>query len=162
MQSPTTPYRHGYGCDRRGSSTGVKSYFLLPILGWEVKTCHYTHHATYCFATNYPRGKIRQGPYPTISGIRPYPPILDPSSTQPRPTSGQQGGKGRRGIGLRVFSPSRPLRHNGVRGWPAIPEACRYSNLHRDRQNFTSSHPRRPGLLLPYKKVGQGSTRRGR
>jgi hypothetical protein len=28
-----------------------------------------------------------------ISGIRPYPPVLDPASTQPRPTIGQQGGK---------------------------------------------------------------------
>jgi hypothetical protein len=28
-----------------------------------------------------------------ISGIRPYPPVLDPALTQPRPTAGQQGGK---------------------------------------------------------------------
>jgi hypothetical protein len=58
-----------------------------------VKTCHRTHHTAHCFATDHPRGRIRQGPYPMISGIRPYPSVLDPASTQPRPTIGQQGGK---------------------------------------------------------------------
>jgi hypothetical protein len=93
MRLPATSYRHGYNCNRRGNNTGVKSYFLLPIPGWEVKTCHYTHHTTHCFVADHPRGRIRQSPYPTISGIRPYPPVLDPTSTQPRPTIGQQGGK---------------------------------------------------------------------
>jgi hypothetical protein len=90
---PVTSYRHGYSRGRRGNSTSVKSHFLPPIPGWEVKTCHYTHHTAHCFATYHPRGRIRQGPYPTISGIQAYPPILDPPSTQPRPTIGQQGGK---------------------------------------------------------------------
>jgi hypothetical protein len=81
---------------------------------------------------------------------------LDPASTYHR----SAGRKGRRGTGLEVFSLSRPLRHHGVRGWPAIPGACRYNHIYRDRQNFTSRLPRRPGLLLPYKRVGQGSTRR--
>jgi hypothetical protein len=83
-----------------------------------------------------------------ISGTRPYPPVLDPSSTRPRPgldlalTHRRSiGKKGRRGIGLRVFSPSRPLRHYGVQGWLAILGARRYSHLHRDRQNFTSKAP---------------------
>jgi hypothetical protein len=93
MRLLTTSYHHGYSYDRHGSSTGVISYFLLPIPGWEVKTCHYTPHTVHCFATDHPQGRIRQGPYPTISGIRPYPPVLDPASTQPRPTIGQQGGK---------------------------------------------------------------------
>jgi hypothetical protein len=79
-------------------------------------------------------------------------PSLDPASTHYRSV----GRKGRRGTGLRVFSPSRPLRHHGVQGWPTIPGARRYSHLHRDRQNFTSRHPRRPGLLLPYKRAGRG------
>jgi hypothetical protein len=82
-------------------------------------------------------------------------PILDLASTQ----RWSAGRKGRRGTGLRVFSPSPPRRHHGVQGWPAIPGARRYSHLYRDRQNFTLRHPRRPGLLLPYKKAGQGSTR---
>jgi hypothetical protein len=93
MRLPTTSYRHGYSRDRRESNIGVRSHFLPPIPGWEVKICHYTHHTAHCFATDHPRGRIRQGPYPTISGIRPYPLVLDPSSTQPRLTAGQQGGK---------------------------------------------------------------------
>jgi hypothetical protein len=83
-------------------------------------------------------------------------PGLDPASTYHQSV----GRKGRRGIGLEVFSPSHPLRHHGVRGWPAIPGARRYSHLYKDRQNFTSRLPRCPGLLLPYKRAGQGSTRR--
>jgi hypothetical protein len=86
IRLPTTSYRHGYSCDRRESNAGVRSHFLLPIPGWEVKTYHYTHHTAHCFATDHPRGKIRQGPYPTISRIRPYPPVVDPSSTWPRPS----------------------------------------------------------------------------
>jgi hypothetical protein len=82
-------------------------------------------------------------------------PGLDPASTYYR----SAGRKGRRGTGLGVFSPSHPLRHHSVQGWPAIPGARRYSHLYRGRQNFTSRHPRRPGLLLPYKRAGQGSTR---
>jgi hypothetical protein len=100
MRLPTTSYHHGYSGNRHGSSTGVKSHFLLPIPGWEVKTCHCTDHTVHYFATNHPRGKIRQGPYPAIPGTRPYPltvdphrPVLDPSSTRPRPTAGQQGRK---------------------------------------------------------------------
>jgi hypothetical protein len=58
-----------------------------------VKTYHYTPHTAHYFTTDHPRWRIRQGPYPTISGIRPYPPVLDLASTQPRPTIGQQGGK---------------------------------------------------------------------
>jgi hypothetical protein len=58
----------------------------MPIPGWEMKTCHYTHHTVHYFATDHPRGRIRQGPYPTISETRPYPPVLDPSSTWPRPS----------------------------------------------------------------------------
>jgi hypothetical protein len=91
MRLPTTFYHHGYSCDRRRSNAGVSSHFLLPIPGWKVKTCHYTHLIAHCFVTNHPRGRIRQGPYPTISGIRPYPPVLDLASTQPQPTTGQQG-----------------------------------------------------------------------
>jgi hypothetical protein len=147
---PTTSYHHGYSSNQRGSSTGVKSYLLLPIPGWEVKTCHCTHHTVHYFATDQLRGRIRQGLYPTISGIRPYPPILDPALTY----HWSARRKSRRGTGLGVFSPYRPLRHHGVQGWPAIPGARRYSHLHRDRQNFTSRHPWRPSLLLSYKKAG--------
>jgi hypothetical protein len=79
-----TSYRHGYSRDRRGSNTSVSPHFLSPIPGWEMKTCHYAHLTAHCFVTDHPRGRIRQGPYPTISGIRPYPPSLDLASTRPR------------------------------------------------------------------------------
>jgi hypothetical protein len=91
MRLPATSYHHGHSYDQCGSSAGVSSHFLLPIPGWEVKTCHYTHLTAYCSATDHPRGRIR--PYPTILGIQPYLPVLDPTSTQPRPSAGQQGGK---------------------------------------------------------------------
>jgi hypothetical protein len=71
--------------------------------------------------------------------------LIRPASTQPRPGLGVHrrlaGKKGQRGTGLKVISPSRPRRHHGVQGWPAIPGARRYSHPHRDRQNFTSRHP---------------------
>jgi hypothetical protein len=89
--------------------------------------------------------------------------LIRSASTQPRPDldahhrSARK--KNRRGTGLRVFSPPHRRRHHGVQGWLAIPEARRYNHPHRDRQNFTLRHPRRLGLLLPYKRAGQGSTR---
>jgi hypothetical protein len=65
-----------------------------------VKTYHCTRRTMHYFVTDHPRGRIRQGPYPAISGTQPYSltvdpprPILDPTSTQPRPTTGQQGRK---------------------------------------------------------------------
>jgi hypothetical protein len=74
-------------------------------------------------------------------------PGLDPASTYHR----SAGRKGRRGTGLRVFSPSHPLRHHVVRGWPAIPGARHYSHLYRDRQNFTSDSPSIPASSYPIK-----------
>jgi hypothetical protein len=49
--------------------------------------------------------------------------------------------QGRCAIGPGVFSPSHPLRHHGVRGWPAILRARRYNGLYSARQNFTSKAP---------------------
>jgi hypothetical protein len=72
-------------------------------------------------------------------------PGLDPASTYHRLARR----KGRCGTGLEVFSLSCPLRHHGVRGWPAIPRAHRYSHLHRDRQKD------RPGL---YRGEGRSKT----
>jgi hypothetical protein len=60
-----------------------------------------------------------------------------PTSTRPRPTDGQD----LRVIGLGVFLQSHPLRHHGVRGWLPILKARRYTNLHSNRQNFTSKAP---------------------
>jgi hypothetical protein len=152
MRLPTTSYRHGYSCDRHGSNASVKSHFLLPISGWEVKSCHYAHHTTHCFATDHPRGKIRQGPYPTISRIRPYPPVVNPSSTRPRPSLDPppvSREERQRGTGLRVFSPSRPQRHHGVQGCPAIPRARCYSHIYRiDKTSPQGTPASRPPLTL--------------
>jgi hypothetical protein len=81
MQPPTTFYPHGYSGNQHGSSTSVKSHFLLPIPGWAVKTYHYTRHAEHYSATDHPRGRIRRVSYPEIPGTRPYPFTVDP----PRP-----------------------------------------------------------------------------
>jgi hypothetical protein len=113
-----------------------------------VKTCHCTRHTVHYFATDHPRGRIRQGPYPTIPGTRPYPFTVDPPRPSPHRRSTRK--KGRRDIGPGVFSPSHPLRHHGVQGWLAILGARGYSSLHSDRQNF----PRHLCLLLPYKRAG--------
>jgi hypothetical protein len=150
MRLPVTSYHHGYSCDRRGNSTGVKSHFLLPIPRWEVKTYHYIHHTAHCFATDHPRGRIRQGPYPIISGIRPYPPVLDPSSTWPRPSLDLPSVS-------RYFHRLVPYITMVSRdGWPFLGHVATATSTGIDK---TSRLPRRPGLLLPYKRAGQGSIR---
>jgi hypothetical protein len=81
MQPPTTSYPHGYSGNQHGSSTSVKSHFLLPISGWAVKTYHYTRHAEHYSTTDHPQGRIRRVSYPEIPRTRPYPFTVDP----PRP-----------------------------------------------------------------------------
>jgi hypothetical protein len=141
MQPPTTSYPHGYSDNQHGSSTSVKSHFLLPIPGWPVKTYHCTRYAEHYSAIDPPRGRIRRVSYPEILGARSYPfpvdpprPVLDPASTNHRSTKKQ----GLHATGSKGFSPSHPLRHHGVQGWPAILGARRYSGFHNARQNFTS------------------------
>jgi hypothetical protein len=117
------------------------------------------------FATDHPRGRIRQGSYPVILGTRPYPftvdpprPVLDPASTHRRSTRK----KDRHDTEPRVFSPSHPLRHHGVRGWPAILRARRYNSLHSVRQNFTSKDtPGVPASSYPIKGQAGSSTKGG-
>jgi hypothetical protein len=81
MQPPTTFNPHGYSDNQHGSSTSVKSHFLLPIPEWAVKTYHCTRHVVHYSATNPPRARIRRVLYPKIPGARPYPFPVDP----PRP-----------------------------------------------------------------------------
>jgi hypothetical protein len=88
MQPPTTSYPHGYSNNQHGSSTSVKSHFLVPILGWAVKTYHCTRHTGHCSTTDPSRGRIRRVSYPEIPRTQPYPftvdpprPVLDPAST---------------------------------------------------------------------------------
>jgi hypothetical protein len=63
---------------QHGSSTSVKSHFLLQILGWAVKTCHCTRHVMHCSTTDPPRRGSRRVSYPEIPGARPYPFPVDP------------------------------------------------------------------------------------
>jgi hypothetical protein len=126
---------------QHGSGTSVKSHFLLPIPEWAMKTCHCTRHVRHCSTTNPPRGRIRQVSYPKIPRARPYPfpvdpprPGLNPALTNRRSTKKQ----GLHATGPGISSPSHPLHHHGVQGWPAISGARRYSGFHSARQNFTS------------------------
>jgi hypothetical protein len=93
---------------------------------------------------------------------------LDLSSTRSRPTAGQTRNQGLHDTGPGVFSPSHPLRRNGVRGWLAILGARRYNGLHSAQQNFTSKAP--PASLPPLDPIkgqagdstkggGQGTTK---
>jgi hypothetical protein len=69
---------HGYSGNQHGSSTSVKSHFLLPIPGWAVKTYHCTRHTRHYSATDHPRGRTRRVPCPVILGTQPYPFPVDP------------------------------------------------------------------------------------
>jgi hypothetical protein len=60
------------------SSTSVKSYFLMPILGWAVKTYHCTRRAGHCYATDPSRGESRRSSFPKIPRARSYPFPVDP------------------------------------------------------------------------------------
>jgi hypothetical protein len=64
---------------------------------------------------------------------------------------------------IQVFLPSHPLRHHGVRGWPAILGARRYRGFHSTRQNFISKAS--PGVSAssgPYKRASRGLCKVGR
>jgi hypothetical protein len=159
MHLPATTHRHGYSRDRRGSNAGVSRHCFTahPVMGGE--TCHCAHLTSHCFTTDHPRGRIRQGPYPSISGIRPYPSNLDPTSTQPRrpvlfdtkerPTWHRAQGH---------FTVSSPMS-----SWcPGMAGHSWSTPLQSLLQGSTKLHlksPRCPGLLIPYKRAGQGSTR---
>jgi hypothetical protein len=126
-------------------------------MGGEILSLYTPYRTLFCHRSPSREDTTRSVPHDlgdSALSARPQP-SLDPASTY----HWSVGRKGRRGTGLRVFSPSRPLRHHGVRGWPVIPGARRYSHLYRDRQNFTSRLPWRPYHLLPYKRTSQGSTR---
>jgi hypothetical protein len=128
-----------------------------PVMGGE--TCHCVHLTTHCFTTNHPRGRIRQGSYSTISEIRPYPSGLDLASTRPRRpalVNRKERLMWHRTLGhFTISSPMSP-RCPGMAGhsWsmPLQPPLQGSTKLHLKA-------PRCPDLLLPYKRVGQGSTR---
>jgi hypothetical protein len=166
MRLPTTSYPYGYSNNRHGGSTSVKSHFLLLIPGWEVKTCHCTRHTMHCSATDHPRGRIRQGPYPAIPETRPYPltidpprPVLHPTSNQPRPTASQQGRKADVTQDPKSFH--RLILYVTMVSRDGRPFLGHVATATSTAINKTSPqrHPRRPCLLLPYKRADMGSTR---
>jgi hypothetical protein len=165
MQLPTTSYPHGYSNNRHGGSTGVKSHFLLPILGWEVKTYHCTCHTMHYFTTGHPRGRMRQVPYPAISGTRPYPSIVDP----PRPVLdpalthrlSKQESK------ARVTQDSESFHRLilyvtkvSKNGRPFSGHVATAASTTFDKAS-PQRHPWRPCLLLPYKRAGRGLCKGG-
>jgi hypothetical protein len=148
MQPPTTSYPHGYSGDQHGSSTGVKSHFLLPILGWAVKTCHYTRHAGHYSTTDHPRGRIRRVSYPKISRTRPYPFTVDP----PRPDLDQPPVK----QGSKACMPQDPESFHRLilyvtmvsgDGQPFSGHVATAASTALDKTS-PLGHPRRPCLLL--------------
>jgi hypothetical protein len=60
---------------------------------------------------------------------------------QEKQTRSQTRKQGLHDIGPSVFSPSHPLCHRGVQGWPVILGTRHYSGLYSTRQNFTSKAP---------------------
>jgi hypothetical protein len=151
---------HGYSGNQHGSSTGVKSHFLLPIPGWAVKTYHCTHHTGHYSTTDHPRGRIRRVPYPAILGTRPYPfvvdpprPVLDPASTNRRSKQECKAcmihdPEPFRRLILYVTIVSRD-------GRPFLEHVATTASTTFDKTS-PLSHPRCPCLLLPYKKAGRG------
>jgi hypothetical protein len=159
MQLPTTTYRHGCDQGRRGNNASVSPYCFTahPAMGGENRHCaHLTVHCTSPVTLEGGYDRIRT---PQSRGFG----LIRSVLTRPRPgldaQYGSTGKEGRYGTALRVISASHPLRHHDVQGWSFIPRARRYSHLNRGRQNITS---RLPGLLLPYKRAGRGSTTRER
>jgi hypothetical protein len=90
--------------------------------------------------------ECRTPKFPGLGLIRSPSTHLDPSLTRPRPTAGQTRKQGLHDTGPGVFSPSHPLHHHGVRGWPTILGARCYNSPYSARPNFT---PKAPPASLP-------------
>jgi hypothetical protein len=140
----------------------VSLFTTHPRMGGENLSLYTPYRTLFCYWS--PSRVNRQGPYPTISGIRPYPPVLDPSSTRPRPSldplpfSREERPTWHRTQGLfTISSPTSP--------WcPGMTGHSWDTSLQPPLQGSIKLHLKalqHPGLLLPYKRAGQGSTRRG-
>jgi hypothetical protein len=151
MRLPAPTYRHGRNQDRRGSSAGVSPHCFTahPVMGGE--SCHCTHLTVHCLSSITLEGEYDKARTPQFRGFG----LIHLVSTRPQPNLDAQhsstGKEGRYGTVLRVISSSHPLRHRGVRGWPSIPGARRYSPLNRVRQNITSRLPGVPASSYPIK-----------
>jgi hypothetical protein len=161
MRLSVSTNRHGRNRDRHGSNAGVspQCFTAHPVIGDE--TCHYTHLTVHYLSSVTLEVGYDKARTPQSRGFG----LIHLVSTQPRPNLDAQRSStekgGRHGTALRVISPSHPLRHHDVWGWPAIPRARRHSHSYRDRQNVTSGLP---GVLASsYPIKGQaGALQRGR
>jgi hypothetical protein len=104
-----------------------------------------------------------------IPGTQPYPfivdpprPVLDPSSTQPRPTAGQQGRKA--DVTQDSESFYRLILYVTMVSGDGRPFSGHVATATSTAIDKTSPqrHPRRPCLLLPYKRAGRGLNKVGR
>jgi hypothetical protein len=117
-------------------------------------------------ATDHPRGRIRQVPYPAILGTRPYPstidpprPVLDPASTH---RLSKQESKA-------CVTQDPESFHRLILYVTMVSRNCRPFSRHVATAASTAfdktspqRHPRRPCLLLPYKRAGRGLYKGGR
>jgi hypothetical protein len=125
-----------------------------------VKTCHCTCHTMHYSTTDHPRGRIRRVPYPAIPGTWPYPftvnpprPVIDPVSTNRRTKQEYkacmiQDPESFHRLILYVTMVSRD-------GRPFSGHVATAASTAFDKTS-PLRHPRRPCLLLPYKKAGRG------
>jgi hypothetical protein len=155
MRLPATIYRHGYNRDRRGSSAGVSPHCFTAHLVMGDETCHCAHLTTHCLSPITLEGGYDKACIPRSQRFG----LIHPASTQPRrpalfdrkerPTWHRAPGH------FTVSSPTSP-RCPGMAGhsWS--------TPLQPLLQGSTTHHlktTRCPGLLLPYKRAGQGSIR---
>jgi hypothetical protein len=84
--------------------------------------------------------------------------LIRPASTQPRPSVGQQGGKADVAQDSGSFHRLVPdVTMVSSDGRPFLGHVATAASIGIDKLHLKA--PRRPGLLLPYKRAGPGSTR---
>jgi hypothetical protein len=96
MQLPTTSYHHGYGCDRRGSSTDVKSYLFTthPGMGGENLSLYAPYRALFCHRPPSRKDTAKTVPHDLEDSALSTHPQPDLHFCHRLPTIGQQGEKG--------------------------------------------------------------------
>jgi hypothetical protein len=157
MRLPTTTYRHGYGQDRRGNNTRVRSHCFTahPVMGGETR--HYTYLTAHCSPSitleeDKTKPALRDIGDSALS-IRPRP-GLDPAPTLDL----VQRTVWHDALGhFAILSPT-------TSGCPGMASHSQGTSLQSTQQESIRHHlkaPRRLGLPSPYKRAGQGSTERG-
>jgi hypothetical protein len=162
MQPPTTSYPYGYSDTSMEAVPVSNPTFYCPSRNgrWKPVTLHaMSDTVPPLIPLEAEYDECRTPKFPGLGLIHSPLTHLDQASTNRRSTKKQ----GLHATGPGVFSPSHPLRHHGVRGWPTIPGARRYSGFHSARQNFTSkASPDVSASSWPYKREGRGLYEGGR